>query len=607
MSIVASQITENFLQRLDGVRKTGSGWQARCPCRNDDSNPSLSVGQGDDGRVLVTCHRGQSCDVEAICASVGLHVSDLMPGDDTLSSAKSFLTEKPLKINKPSQPPKQALKTTLVESYDYVDADGNILFQKLRYIDEEGKKTFRQRKPDGRGGWEYSLGDTPKVLYNLPLVLAAKQEGIPIWLVEGEKDANTLASLGEIATTMPGGAGKWLDIHIEALAGAVVEIIADHDEVGIAHAKRVFETLIDAGCDAQVWMCPEAKDVSDHIGAGGELNELIAIEEYRFTEQENIGIQESINNKSTEDDEEQESLEEMALSKLQDLLDRKDISPLQKIAKSNLIIATASMTRAVDTGRLVQWNDFLGESDDESYEWVIPGLLEKSERVIVVAAEGVGKTMLARQVAILSSCGIHPLSLQPMPRVRTLTVDLENPEKIIRRTSRAIAKDAMAYSRTDRFDAYVLTKPAGMDLMKASDRAVLEQAIEDVKPEILLIGPLYKAFLDPGGRTSESVALEVAKYLDTIRVVYGCALWIEHHAPLGSSMTSRELRPFGSAVWSRWPEFGISLTPDPTALGEYVYDVKHFRGARDERHWPTKMRRGKRFPFEVIEWNHVSK
>jgi replicative DNA helicase len=194
-----------------------------------------------------------------------------------------------------------------------------------------------------------------------------------------------------------------------------------------------------------------------------------------------------------------------------------------------------------------------------------------------------------------------------MPRVRTLTVDLENPEKIIRRTSRAIAKDAMAYSRTDRFDAYVLTKPSGMDLMKASDRAVLEQAIEDVKPQILLIGPLYKAFLDPGGRTSESVALEVAKYLDTIRVVYGCALWIEHHAPLGSSMTSRELRPFGSAVWSRWPEFGISLTPDPTALGEYVYDVKHFRGARDERHWPTKMRRGKRFPFEVIEWNHVSK
>lgn len=937
MSITPSQITENFLQRLDGVRQTGSGWQARCPCRNDDLNPSLSVGQGDDGRVLVTCHRGQSCDVEAICASVGLHVSDLMPGNDTLSSAKSFLTEKPLKINKPSQPPKQALKITLVESYDYVDADGKILFQKLRYIDEEGKKTFRQRKSDENGGWEYSLGDTPKVLYNLPLVLAAKQEGIPIWLVEGEKDANTLASLGEIATTMPGGAGKWLDIHTEALAGAVIEIIADHDEVGIAHARRVFETLIDAGCDAQIWMCPEAKDVSDHISTGGELNELIAIEEYKFTEQENIGIQESANHEPTEDDEEQESLEEIALSKLQDLLDRKDISPLQKIAKSNLIIATASMTRAVDTGRLVQWNDFLSESDDESYEWVIPGLLEKSERVIVVAAEGIGKratidsviptpsgwttlgdisvgdtvidrfgnpvnvtyvspiepnpdayrvtfsdgncidadaehqwytetlnerekrkvggvrttteirdtlksnrqtkalnhgipttkplnlpeaklpippytlgawlgdgttidgsicsedeeileairndgyvvrkresttnmygilglqtqlkkhglygnkhipaiyarasyrqrlamvqglmdtdgyvrtdglcefsvnnkelakgfldiiqtlgikatihasdsklygkvtgtryrisfktdipvcrlkrkvdrlpeklrtprslyryivsvesitpvpmrcisvdgpdntyligeayipthnTMLARQVAILSSCGIHPLSFQPIPRVRTLTVDLENPEKIIRRTSRAIAKDAMAYSRTDRFDAYVLTKPAGMDLMKASDRAVLEQAIEDVKPEILLIGPLYKAFLDPGGRTSESVALEVARYLDTIRVVYGCALWIEHHAPLGSSMTSRELRPFGSAVWSRWPEFGISLTPDPTALGEYVYDVKHFRGARDERHWPTKMRRGKRFPFEVIEWNHVSK
>jgi replicative DNA helicase len=144
-----------------------------------------------------------------------------------------------------------------------------------------------------------------------------------------------------------------------------------------------------------------------------------------------------------------------------------------------------------------------------------------------------------------------------------------------------------------------------MDLLKAPDRLILEDALEKHKPELLVIGPLYKAFLDPGGRTSESIAIEVAKYLDTIRVVYNCALWIEHHAPLGATGASRDLRPFGSAVWSRWPEFGLALQPDPTAIGEYVYDVRHFRGARDERQWPIKMKRGKQFPFEVIEFMAV--
>jgi hypothetical protein len=120
------------------------------------------------------------------------------------------------------------------------------------------------------------------------------------------------------------------------------------------------------------------------------------------------------------------------------------------------------------------------------------------------------------------------------------------------------------------------------------------------------MGPLYKAFLDPGNRTSEAVAIEVARYLDTLRNVYGMALWLEHHAPLGTSMTSRELRPFGSAVWSRWPEFGLALQPDPTHMGEYVYEVNHFRGARDQRYWPLKMKRGTKFPFEVTEFMDVT-
>lgn len=616
MTTVPSEQTENFLGLLDGVRKAGSGWVARCPCRNDDTNPSLSIGQGADGRVLVTCHRGMSCNVEEICTAVGLQVSDLMPQRDQFDSSitndahqrhKKPEREQRVSSNAPKQIEKP-VKLNLVATYDYTDESGRLLFQKLRYIDENGRKSFRQRKPDGNGGWEYSLGDVPKVLYNLPAVLSARQYNAPVWVVEGEKDADTLIELGYIATTMPGGAGKWLDIHTEPLSGLVVEIIADKDEVGIKHAVDVRKKLVDAGCDAQIWLCPDDKDISDHISSGRAIDDLIPHEESQTISSHDIsadGFNEVIPQEQALN--EDLSPEGLALIRLKEMLERDDLNAKQKIAKSNLILSASTASFSLDTGRLIHWNDFLRETDGDSYEWVIPGLIERGERVIVVAAEGVGKTMLARQVALLSAAGIHPFSFQPIDPIKTLTVDLENPDRIIRRTGRSIALQAMSLGGVSRLKAELLTRPSGMDLLKASDRALLEETLDKVKPELLVIGPLYKAFLDPGGRTSESIALEVAKYLDTIRTVYRCALWIEHHAPLGTSMTSRDLRPFGSAVWSRWPEFGISLQPDPTALGAYVYDVRHFRGARDERQWPTKMRRGVRFPFEVIEWSKAVK
>ena len=604
--------TVNFLNRLQGVRKTSGGWQACCPCRDDDNNPSLSIGQGDDGRTLLKCHRGISCDVEKICTSVGLRVSDLMPQGDKPSvlDVRSFGDDRPVSINTQQKQAKAQSKTKFVESYDYTDELGNLLFQKIRLVDENGRKTFRQRKPDGNGGWVYSASDVRKVLYNLPNVIKAKEKDETIWVVEGEKDANTLIGLGQTATTMPNGAGSWLDIHTEMLQGAkTIEIISDNDDVGIQHAVDVCRRLRAAGCEAQVWVPPVSKDITDHLEAGKTISELEPVDDedisvdhtalaHQVGDFEEAGTEESSVGEISSEDE--------AIHKLQSLLLREDLSSKIKLAKSSLIISSSGSGSVLDAGRLVQWNDLLAESDKDTYEWVIPNIIEKSERVIVVAAEGVGKTMLARQVAILSSSGIHPFSYQPMRPVRTLTIDLENPDTIIRRTSRKIANVAMTRSGSKRLDAYLYTKPSGMDLLKNADRALLENALEEIQPELLLIGPLYKAFVDPGSRTSESVAVEIAKYLDQIRVVYGCALWLEHHAPLGATGSSRDLRPFGSAVWSRWPEFGISLQPDPMVVGQYGYDIKHFRGARDERNWPTKMKRGGMFPFEVTEWAKLS-
>ena len=572
--------TDDLLARLDGVVTSANGWEARCPCRQDDRNPSLSVHENDDGQVLMHCHRNGGCGTEDILDAIGLKVTDLFDKDPQKAAGREY-------------PKIEQKKLKFVEAYDYQDADGALLFQKVRFSEPDGKKTFRQRKPDGKGGWDYKLGDTPKVLYNLPRVLAEKEAERPIWVVEGEKDCDTLNRLGACATTMPGGAGKWLDIHTRALAGATVDIIVDNDEPGKRHAADVEIKLREAGCDVAVWICPEEKDITDHIAAGGTTEQLV---EYKLEDYGDQPLPEI-----EEVEEEPLSPVDDTLSQLRGLLDDTTRTPASIMHKAALLLGTAEDTPDANQGRLVMWEDFVAEDEDDSYDWLIPGLLERRERVIVVAAEGVGKTMLLRQAAILPAMGVQPFSFQPMPPIRTLSVDLENPERIIRRTSRNIIGAAKSMGFEPNMDAHLYMKPDGFDLMKMPDRLLLESKIEEVKPDLLLLGPLYKSFIDPGGRTSEAIATEVAKYLDTLRAIYGVALWLEHHAPLGTG-TSRDLRPFGSAVWSRWPEFGIALTPDPTVMGEYVYQVAHFRGARDERHWPATMKRGVKFPFETLDW-----
>lgn len=577
----ASKQVADFLSKLEGVKKSGSNFYARCPCRNDDMNPSLSIGQGNDGRVLVTCHRGDPCSVAEICEAMGIKTTDLFPSKDEPKESTQ------VKVSAQSSG-----KLSLVAIYDYRDEDGNLLFQKQRFIDENGKKTFRQRRPEG-SGWNYNLGDVPRVIYKLPEVRAGIARNETIWIVEGEKDVDTLSSLGYVATTMPNGAGSWSDIHTECMRGVkYVNIISDNDETGKKHARDVAEQLLELTTSINVYIPPAPhKDFTDMHDAGKGIDNLLD-----FDDTDAPAIEER--------DEPENDFVTLLAGLERTLLDG-DKSDAQRLARASLLLNAFSRNPDADHGKLVHWPDFINEADDDSYEWVIPGLIEKQERVIVVAAEGVGKTMLARQVAICASAGLNPFTMSQMEPIVTLTVDLENPERIIRRTSRSIMNAALRFGHCTNPRAELLIKPSGLDLLRSTDRAILEKAIDEVKPQLLIMGPLYKSFIDPGGRTSEAIAVEVARYLDGIRDAYGCAMWLEHHAPLGSSMGTRDLRPFGSAVWSRWPEFGLSLTPDPTSPEGFVYNVTHFRGARDRRQFPTKMRRGKVFPFEVLEFLKV--
>lgn len=481
-----------------------------------------------------------------------------------------------------TEPKKQ--KLTLIKTYNYTDENGEVLFQKQRFVDDSGKKTFRQRRRVAEGDWAYNLDGVEQVLYNLPRILEAKQADEVIWVVEGEKDADTLMGLGLPATTMPGGAGKWRDNHTASLAGARVIVVADNDEVGRKHALDVAEKLKEAGSKVKLRIPEDVKDVTDLLEKGGSVDDLARFgPDGIVKEPDKYGI---------------------VLDKLKKVFDSPEYSEESKLIRAESIVREldAKSGGVKNDYRLVNWDTFVYEEENEEYDWVIPDLLERGERVMVVAAEGVGKTMLARQVALCVASGLHPFKLTKIPAMKTLMIDLENPERIIRRTSKNIFTSALKYGHKLKPSAQLLIKPDGIDLLKMSDRLMIEDVMEQSRPDIVFLGPVYKSFIDPGGRTSEAIAIEVAKYFDTLREYFKCAMWFEHHAPLGSAISTRDLRPFGSAVWSRWPEFGISLQPDPTAEEGFVYEVKHFRGARDKREWPTKMKRGKVFPFDVIDF-----
>jgi len=243
--------TTELLARLKGVRRSGSGWIARCPAHGDRA-PSLSVAEGEKG-VVIHCHAG--CETGAVMAALGCELQDLFRVESPNGHGQSTFRES-------------------VAIYDYTDENGDLLYQVLRY---GPKKEFRQRTPDGAGGWEWKLGNVRRVPYRLPAILEAVALNKAIAVVEGEKDADRLAFLGVAATTNAGGAGKWRPEYAEALRDATVVVIPDNDQPGREHARSVARSL--AGVAAVVRVLdlpglPRKGDVSDWLDAGGTVGEL---------------------------------------------------------------------------------------------------------------------------------------------------------------------------------------------------------------------------------------------------------------------------------------------------------------------------------------------
>lgn len=156
-----------------------------------------------------------------------------------------------------------------VATYDYTCADGEVLFEVLRYEHAEKPKTFLQRRPDGCGG--YFSGRGEPVLYRQHELVSNADD--PIFVVEGEKDADRLAALGYLATTVPN--GSWPE-DLSVLSGRKVFVLADNDAAGDKKAKAAIGKVQGLATVALIdlpGLQPKG-DVSDWLDAGHTSEEL---------------------------------------------------------------------------------------------------------------------------------------------------------------------------------------------------------------------------------------------------------------------------------------------------------------------------------------------
>lgn len=279
-------------------------------------------------------------------------------------------------------------------------------------------------------------------------------------------------------------------------------------------------------------------------------------------------------------------------------------------AADTLAAAEGALVRTTRAEAVVEDAMTLDEFCEQKFgalDWVVPDLLTRDDRLVITGVEGLGKSVLMRQMAVTVACGLHPFSLRPIEPKRVLVVDCENPKRIMADKLNVLRRIAGARGRNAADRLWIKRFPQGLDLARPADRLDLHHLVQTIRPDMLMIGPVYKLYVGGASQREEDLARLVTSELDRLREAFGFALVLEHHSPHAApGVAHRSVRPIGSSLWLRWPEFGIGLSPaEGTQIIERVADVRHWRGARDERQWPSRLEAGRDDEMPWIDPNQL--
>ncbi|WP_433678051.1 AAA family ATPase [Nocardia sp. CA-119907] len=241
----------------------------------------------------------------------------------------------------------------------------------------------------------------------------------------------------------------------------------------------------------------------------------------------------------------------------------------------------------------------------DSYDWLIPQLFEYGDRMILTGIEGLGKSTLLTQIACAVTAGLHPFLAAPITghgapesvSHRVLVIDAENlPGQLRRRYRNIVARvdavcDQQNHPHPDWNDELrIEARPDGVRLEDPRELRRIEAAIAAHQPVLVVAGPLYR--LNALDTEAADGARELVRILDGLRVKYRFTLILEGHIPHAADGRSRSVRPIGSSLLLRWPEFGYGIVPGRGHEDEEhptVVNLRQWRYARDERLFPHEL------------------
>lgn len=429
-----SECYQRFVRALEenGCRE---GRQFRCPA-HDDRKPSLGLSEGDDGRVLIKCHAG--CSTESIVAGLGLEMADLFEPNGGGGPAKGAV---------------------VTQRYDYTDEAGRPLARKVR-LDPKG---FYWQCPDVNGGWVNGRKGVRLVPYRLPAICGSDD---PIFLVEGERDADRLAAEGVLATSLPDGSNpRQVPRFAEFFRGRQVILLPDNDEPGRRFMAAVAEGLRGVAEYTITVTLPglaPGGDVSDWLDQGFNLWELTHLVS----------------------------------------LFPKDAGPPAAPAP-----LTYLDLEAYADGRIPE------------VPWIVQGWLAESDMGLLVGGPCVGKSTTAGHLAhALARCE-EWCGIQPARPCRVLVIDEEHAELTA----------ARLYLRLgDPHSNLRLAVQQGICLRDEAGLARLRWALDDFRPELVIADSVQRLFEGVDENCATAVG-EVFGRLAGLRNDFRCAFLLIHH------------------------------------------------------------------------------
>jgi hypothetical protein len=427
--------------------------------------------------------------------------------------------------------PHEAQPRVVDAVYQYPDALGGDIVEKIRFRLPDGKKKFCWRRPDGKGGHIYGLlPDFKKRLYRLPELVRSAHAIV----CEGEKDAinvaNALARVPHLAvTTSPDGAAdpgqnpQWPTHFGTYFTGKVVAILADNDSCGAAHAEAAAKNIYPYAAAVRLVLLPnlpEHGDVSDFLvdHTGDDLlNEIKKVKPWK---------------PSTE------ASAERYLS-----------VPAPQFC--------CSLQREID--------------------WLVERVIQRGANGYFCAVPKGGKSWAAADLAISVALGSDWLGF-PVPRPgRVLFVSREdNPALTSWRIRHLFAAKSGVDANLLEANLHINSRAQTPELMLDNPEQVEELRSELKRLQIdLLILDVFNV-LHAGNENDNQDMRRVLRVLTGIQTEFGCSIAVVHHYNKGDDSASMTQRLRGSSAIAGWAEWlvGISMVDEENKIRCLDFELK---------------------------------